>query len=321
MLINFEIVLSLFLIENLTNMEYPSIAGGHEYLINEVNLMNYHSPGVLEHSKIYLYNASARSHRIFYYLLCTGHYYCTSEYTVSRQRYDSFLLIYTLSGEGSVLSNGLMRKVVPGTIVFIDCYQAHTYQASSQGWEILWMHLDGIALRNWFATLSERGEPLVLALPSPYVVERNLRQIFELFDHHERINEARVSQFITNILTELYVFYHTSEVSDSVDSIEEVLTYISMHIDQAITVGDLAKRANLSPYYFSRVFKRSTGLSPYDYILSHRMENAKYLLRTTSFPVKKIALCCGFSAVSSFCTNFKKRVGFSPLQYREGRLE
>ncbi|WP_320128599.1 hypothetical protein [uncultured Sphaerochaeta sp.] len=62
--------------------------------------MNYHSPGVLENSKIYLHNASRRARDIFYYLLCIGRYSCTVDYTVSRQKYDSFLLIYVISGKG-----------------------------------------------------------------------------------------------------------------------------------------------------------------------------------------------------------------------------
>ena len=297
-------------------MEYPSIVNNCIFSIIMGPQMNYHSPGVLENSKIYLYNASARAHSLFYYLLCIGHYHCTIEYMVSRQRYDSFLLIYTIRGEGLVLIDGLYKPVGPGSIVFLDCYQAHSYKASQAGWEILWMHLDGEGLRKWFSALSEEGGPVLLLLPSPFIVERNFWQVFELFNKHERVNEARVSQLITNILTELYLVRHASDTTDSVDSIEGVLTYISMHIEQSISVQDLADRANLSLYYFSRLFKQSTGFAPHEYILNHRVGNAKYLLRTTDFPVKRVASCCGFSTVSSFCTNFKKRVGVSPLRYR-----
>lgn len=280
--------------------------------------MNYHSPGVLKHSKIYLYNASARAREIFYYLLCIGHYHCSSEYMVSRQRYDSFLLIYTIRGEGLVRSDGVYKTAGPGSLVFLDCYQAHSYKAGAIGWEILWMHIDGHMLRKWFSTLSKDGQPALLLLPNPYVIERNLWQIFKLFNQHECVNDARVSQLITNVLTEVYLVGHASNANDSVNSIEEVLTFISMHIEQPIVVQDLAERANLSVFYFSRLFKQSTGFSPHEYILNHRVSNAKYLLRTTDFSVKKVAFCCGFSTASSFCTNFKKRVGVSPLKYRQG---
>lgn len=181
------------------------------------------------------------------------------------------------------------------------------------------MHIDGPTLRSWFSALSLGGEPVIQLLPSAYVVERNLYQIFSVFDKKkETVNEARISQLITNVMTELYLARFAGEKTSSVDAIEEVLTYISMHIEQSLSVEDLAKRANLSPYYFSRLFKQSTGFSPHEYMLNHRVANAKYLLRTTDFPIKKVASCCGFSTASSFCTNFKKRVGSSPLQYREG---
>ena len=283
--------------------------------------MNYHSPGVLEPSKIFLYSASARARSLFYYLLCIGHYHCSAEYLVARQRYDSFLLIYTLSGSGYVLQDGEYRSVGTGSIALLDCYQAHTYKASKEGWEILWMHIDGPTLRSWFSELSLGGEPVIQLLPSAYVVERNLYQIFSVFDKKETVNEARISQLITNVMTELYLARFAGEKTSSVDAIEEVLTYISMHIEQSLSVEDLARRANLSPYYFSRLFKQSTGFSPHEYMLNHRVANAKYLLRTTDFPIKKVASCCGFSTASSFCTNFKKRVGSSPLQYREGEKQ
>ena len=278
--------------------------------------MNYHSPGVLEHSKIYLYNASIRARSLFYYLLCIGHYHCSAEYLVARQRYDSFLLIYTLSGTGYVMQNGEYSLVGTGSIALLDCYQAHSYKASSQGWEILWMHLDGPTMRSWFSVLSQTGDPVIQQLPSSYVVERNLQQILAVFDKQEAVNEARLSQLITNVLTELYLARFAKEKTTSVDAIGEVLTYISMHIEQPLRIEDLARRANLSVYYFCRLFKQNTGFSPHEYMLNHRVANAKYLLRTTDLSIKKIAFCCGFGTVSAFCTNFKKRVGDSPLRYR-----
>lgn len=278
--------------------------------------MNYHSPGVLEHSKIHLYSASSRARSLFYYLLCIGHYRCSSEYLVARQRYDSFLLIYTLSGTGYVMQNSEYSLVGTGSIALLDCYQAHSYKASSQGWEILWMHLDGPTMRSWFSVLSQTGDPVIQQLPSSYVVERNLQQILAVFDKQEAVNEARLSQLITNVLTELYLARFAKEKTTSVDAIGEVLTYISMHIEQPLRIEDLARRANLSVYYFCRLFKQNTGFSPHEYMLNHRVANAKYLLRTTDLSIKKIAFCCGFGTVSAFCTNFKKRVGDSPLRYR-----
>ncbi len=278
--------------------------------------MNYHSPGVLNQSKIFLYNAGTRARSLFYYLLCIGHYSCTSEYLVARQRYNSFLLLYTLQGEGYVLSGGEYLSVKPGCIAFIDCYQAHTYKAGENGWEMLWMHIDGADIRNWYSHLSRSGEPIVFFLPSPFVIERTIWQLYESFVKKDPVNEARMSQMISNILTELYIARFANEPKTEVDVLDEVLTYISTHIEQPISVQELAERAHLSPFHFSRVFKQNTGFPPYEYILARRIENAKYLLVTTDFSIKKVAVCCGFRSASSFCTHFKKRVGVSPLVYR-----
>ncbi len=183
------------------------------------------------------------------------------------------------------------------------------------------MHMDGKGMRSMYDEITDQGEKILLTVPNPFLVERNLLQIYELFDQRKRINEARISQFITNILTELYIARNSAEATEAADRIEDILTYISMHIDQPISVEDLSDQAHLSPYYFSRLFKQNTGFSPHEYITNHRISNAKFLLRTTDFSIKKIALCCGYPNVSGFCTNFRKHTQASPLQYRLGQGE
>lgn len=98
--------------------------------------------------------------------------------------------------------------------------------------------------------------------------------------------------------------------------IEEILPYISGNLDKRLSVGQLAERACLSPFYFSRVFKKETGLTPHKYIIVARIDMAKFFLRTTDYSVKKISLNCGFTSVCNFCSSFKQITGIAPLAYR-----
>jgi AraC-like DNA-binding protein len=79
----------------------------------------------------------------------------------------------------------------------------------------------------------------------------------------------------------------------------------------------LAREANVSPRHFSRSFRRVFGETPYQYLLSRRLERARHLLRTTERSVAEICLDVGFTSVGSFTTTFKRHVGVSPTTFRQ----
>ena len=81
----------------------------------------------------------------------------------------------------------------------------------------------------------------------------------------------------------------------------------------------MAEKANLSPYYFTRVFKAVTGYTPHEFLLISRMNAAKFLLHDTSASVKETCFSVGFTNESNFCTSFKKIVGVTPSEYRNDK--
>ena len=99
--------------------------------------------------------------------------------------------------------------------------------------------------------------------------------------------------------------------------LENVIDYIQTYLDLNLGLEELANLSDLSPYYFSRLFKESTSTTPYQYISQQRMERAKQLLEDTDIAVAEIALRCGFSSQSSFATAFRKAVGVTPRVYRQ----
>ena len=78
-----------------------------------------------------------------------------------------------------------------------------------------------------------------------------------------------------------------------------------------------AGSVGLSTSYLIRLFQRELDCTPHEYVIQLRMEHAKYLLKTTSMPVKKIAEDSGYGSSSSFVSAFTEKVGIPPQQYRE----
>src|SRR5918996_98186 len=85
---------------------------------------------------------------------------------------------------------------------------------------------------------------------------------------------------------------------------------------EPLDLAALAKAAHVSPRHFSRSFRRVFGETPHQYLLSRRLERARYLLRTSDLGVGEVCLEVGFASVGSFTTTFRRHVGVSPTTYR-----
>ena len=96
----------------------------------------------------------------------------------------------------------------------------------------------------------------------------------------------------------------------------QLVDYIEAHLDQPMTLGELALRCNLSEYHFARMFRASFGLPPHQYLLARRLHRACQLLRLGVMPLGEIALMCGFASASHFSNRFRQAMGATPGEYR-----
>ncbi len=93
--------------------------------------------------------------------------------------------------------------------------------------------------------------------------------------------------------------------------------FINAHLSQDIRLSEIAAELELSPFHFGRMFKRTTGQTPYQYLLEQRIERGKRLLTDAQLPLVEIALQLGFSSQSHFTQVFHRFTGSTPNQYRK----
>ncbi|MEL6225045.1 MAG: AraC family transcriptional regulator [Cyanobacteria bacterium J06627_8] len=96
----------------------------------------------------------------------------------------------------------------------------------------------------------------------------------------------------------------------------QISDYVRAHLDQSIKLADLAEVAGISQFHFSRLFKQSIGMTPHQYVLQQRVEQAKQLLKGTKLAIAEIALNCGFSSQSHLTKHFREATGLTPKSYR-----
>ncbi|MGA7794904.1 MAG: AraC family transcriptional regulator [Candidatus Acidiferrales bacterium] len=101
--------------------------------------------------------------------------------------------------------------------------------------------------------------------------------------------------------------------------LKRILAYIDAHLDENITLAELARNANLSVYYFATLFRESTGFSPHRYILHRRVTRARELLRNTSLSVLDVSLDLGFQHQNNFARAFRRITGMTPTYFRRSK--
>lgn len=271
-------------------------------------------------SDYYIYTPSTQAKNLFLYPLIVGHFQYLPGYCLRRTSLESFLVMHVIRGGCEVEYGGRRFRVREGQVAVLDCYAPHAYHTDS-GWEAEWLHFDGHCARGYFDAILAGGGPVV-TLKNSYRFQKNLRRIYAQFRDAAPIREAILNNYIVNLLTELLVGRDLDTPgAQSAGIIEDSIAYINDHLTQGLSLDDLAAQAALSPFYFSRLFKKETGFSPHQYILATRISNAKFLLQSTNDPVKNICFTVGFTSESSFCTAFKKETGLTPLEYRTQVLE
>lgn len=288
-------------------------------------------------SHYFVYVPSRNAMRMFLYPTRIGLYRYLKGYWLNRGSFDSFILMAVYSGTFVFTVNGQRSVARTGDLVLLDCHEPNVYQAKAEtDCTLLWMHFDGKLAQDYFETIHNELGNVITLRRATYAISR-FRMVYDTFAEERKVDEARMSLIITEVLTECLsdginasASVRSSGRERSVSSskgsgsgnaynqhaIEETLSYIATHLSEPLPLVQLADMALMSEYYYIRVFKQVTGYTPHTYIINARMHAAKYMLLTGGATLKEICAECGFSSTSAFCAAFKQRFGCTPLEFR-----
>ncbi|MBP3391232.1 MAG: helix-turn-helix transcriptional regulator [Clostridia bacterium] len=147
--------------------------------------------------------------------------------------------------------------------------------------------------------------------------------ITEMMTFFVKKHQERILQSFQHPVTENYHYRRPTlpgkaNVSNkNKNEINKVLLYIHNQYNKQITLDELSRMIHFNKCYFVKIFRSLVGMSPYEYIINLRINEAKQLLINTSFSVNKIADQIGFLDTNNFIRRFRSRTGVSPLQYRK----
>ena len=144
-----------------------------------------------------------------------------------------------------------------------------------------------------------------------------LRELHAMILRGERgVRKEEKFYFLLEQLLREFAEAGESEPSEPMRAeIQAVCAFLSAHATEQITLDALGEIAGLSKYHLLRAFTRETGITPYSYLETVRIDRAKTLLKQGIAPAEA-ALCAGFSDQSHFTNAFKRFIGITPGQYR-----
>jgi AraC family transcriptional regulator len=129
---------------------------------------------------------------------------------------------------------------------------------------------------------------------------------------------------LTQVLA-IHLLRHYSTVTQTITpenrslthtQLQQAIDYIHSHLDQDLSLVELASIINISPTYFASLFKQSMGIAPHQYVIQQRVEQAKFMLSKTDLAIADIASKVGFSSQSHLTQQFKRLTGMTPKQVR-----
>jgi AraC family transcriptional regulator len=105
--------------------------------------------------------------------------------------------------------------------------------------------------------------------------------------------------------------------SASCPNVGQAIDYIHSHLTQNLSLEAIATTVGMSQYHFSRVFKQTTGITLWQYVVQQRIQLAKRLLKQLNLSIVEVSNYLGFSSQGQFTNFFRKHTGVTPTQYRQ----
>lgn len=236
-----------------------------------------------------------------------------------RHWHDEFFISAITDGAGHFLYGGRDHLATPGTLVFVAPGEVHAHHDCNGGRSFRSLHMAPSFVAEVGSQLLQCNDPLSnfhsSLISDPDTLHLFLKLHRSLEKPGSRLHgETRILEFFTRLRR------HIDKQRGNIvvpgrerAAVRCALEYLHAHYDQAISLRDLATLANMSPYYFHRVFSRATGMPPHGYLIQLRIMRAKVLLET--WPIASVAALTGFVDQTHFTRQFRRQLGITPAQY------
>lgn len=249
--------------------------------------------------------------------------------TIRIHFHNAYELLFVRRGNISIRIDAQSYEAHAGSLLVIGRFEEHALEIRSPEYERSYMILDPVRLermlidRRLLFPLRNRPEGFC--------------HLFDVSAHFDAVcaiyDALTAEQQSPGTFSELYCASRIMELliylqrvsgekqgrasKPARSAILAVQTYIEEHFTEKLSISDLAARVFMTPCYLTHCFKETTGYSPKQYLVLHRIACAKELLNETALPIGEVAFRSGFTDINNFIRSFKRDTDLTPLRYRE----
>lgn len=205
--------------------------------------------------------------------------------------------------------SGDALDVRQGEAVFVSPYTAAKYRGEGK---LCCMEFEGRFMRalaeDFRAVKTVKAGALSMGL---------IERLFQSTEEDERFLSLNCCSVILSVLSEAGNGSTQGGRKITNESVTDgIVNYFSENYDKSINIADVCREFGISLSSFNKLMIKRFGLSPRQYLINFRMSKAKELLKNTDNSVESVAHFVGYEYCGHFCNEFKKKVGLTPLEYR-----
>lgn len=220
-------------------------------------------------------------------------------------RITFYELTFVLKGKMIYYVNGKKIELHAGDALFLQPQQTRKRNQISNSHYISY---------NYFGEDSDEVYNLPVHMPN--VMSSALVMLLNAGNelHIESFHDLDALKPILSCLLQCLSYYNQKEISNPI--VKQIKQYIQEHINEQITLKEVAQSLFFSTVYCSAIFKKETGISIIDYCLNEKIKSAKRLIME-NVELQEIAKQLGFNSYNYFSRTFKLREGITPTQYKQ----
>jgi AraC-type DNA-binding domain-containing proteins len=237
-----------------------------------------------------------------------------------KNEFDYFNLHVVISGKGYLKSDNAVHMLQQGdSFLYFPSEEQYYYSDKEDPWEVVWVHFRGSYLKEFFI---EKGFHLsnVWTLKLWNNIKIAIITLLEEAENSGILHQSALSTLTYGIISEFLSQAETLTVNkgDIYNKIVSILPQMRELSSKPFDLKYWADQLNISTFYFCKMFKKTTGMSPTNFIMLCRLQKSKQLLTEKSeWTVKRIALECGYPSISYFGKIFLENEGLTPAEYRK----
>jgi len=257
-------------------------------------------------------------------------------------RHVEFEIVLIKSGSGVYRTKDKEYSIRAGDVFLFASNEVHCITAIDKGGmrlmnihfepRFIWSSGNDLFDADYLRIFYDRSENFENRLPRGSAQTENIARM--LMNMEQEFNDKKPEytlmvkvQLLSILVTMMRGFDYVSAEDkgqgrrQSYAAIERSMDYMMSRLSEPLTLAQLAKVANMSETYYSAVFSRLNGVSPWDYLTAKRVEKAANLLRSEKgLTMLEIAMQCGFNNTANFNRAFKKYQNRTPSSYRKSSL-